>query len=100
MTCADSTEGFIDLIRVIDGVDVAFMINEKSENFCRVSMRSKDTDVATIANSLGGGGHIRAAGCTLKTSLDEATKILVAAIGKALHVDNLSDAGIPLAEID
>ena len=96
----DSTEGFIDLIRVIDGVDVAFMINEKSPNFCRVSMRSKGTDVATIANSLGGGGHVRAAGCTLKTSLDESTKILVAAIGKALHFDNLSDAGTPLAEID
>ena len=100
LTRADSTEGFIDLIRVIDGVDVAFMINDKAENFCRVSMRSKVTDVATIANSLGGGGHIRAAGCTLKTSLDEATKILVAAIGKALHVDKLSDAGIPLSEID
>ena len=100
LTRAESTEGFIDLIRVIDGVDVAFMINEKAPNFCRVSMRSKDTDVATIADSLGGGGHVRASGCTLRTSLDEATKILVTAIGKALHVENLSDAGTPLAEID
>ena len=100
LTRAESTEGFIDLIRVIDGVDVAFMINEKAENLCRVSMRSKDTDVATIADSLGGGGHVRASGCTLRTSLDEATKILVTAIGKALHVENLSDAGTPLAEID
>ena len=100
LTRAESTEGFIDLIRVIDGVDVAFMINEKAPNFCRVSMRSKGVDVATIANSLGGGGHVRAAGCTLKTSLDEATKILVEAIGKALHVENLSDAGTLLADID
>ena len=96
----DSTEGFIDLIRVIDGVDVAFMINEKAPNFCRVSMRSKGVDVATIADSLGGGGHVRAAGCTLKTSLDEATKILVAAIGKALNVDNLSDAGVALTDFN
>ena len=96
----DSTEGFIDLIRVINGVDVAFLINEKAPNFCRVSMRSKGTDVATIANSLGGGGHIRAAGCTLKTSIDEATKILVEAIGKALRVENLSDAGTLLADIN
>lgn len=80
----DSTEGFIDLIRVIDGVDVAFIISEREENLCRVSMRSKGVDVSKIANSLGGGGHIRAAGCTLKTTLADAEKILVEAIGKAL----------------
>lgn len=80
----DSTEGFIDEIRVIDTVDVAFLITEKAPNFCRVSMRSKGVDVARIANKLGGGGHIRAAGCTLKTTLDEAEKILVAALGEAI----------------
>ena len=80
----DSTEGFIDQIRVIDTVDVAFLITEKAPNFCRVSMRSKGVDVAKIAARLGGGGHIRAAGCTLKTTLDDAEKILVEAIGSAL----------------
>ena len=83
-TFVDSTEGFIDLIRVIDGVDVAFLISEKGKNFCRVSMRSKGVDVSKIANKLGGGGHIRAAGCTLYTTLDDAEKILVEAIGAAL----------------
>ncbi|MBR0260930.1 MAG: bifunctional oligoribonuclease/PAP phosphatase NrnA [Selenomonadaceae bacterium] len=80
----DSTEGFIDEIRVIETVDVAFLITEKAPNFCRVSMRSKGVNVAQIADKLGGGGHIRAAGCTLKMPLDEAEKILVAAIGEAL----------------
>ena len=83
-TGGDSTEGFIDLIRVIDSVDVAFLISEKAPNVCRVSMRSKGVNVAQIADKLGGGGHIRAAGCTLKTTLNEAEKILVAAIGEAL----------------
>ena len=83
-TGGDSTEGFIDLIRVIDTVDVAFMISEKAPNFCRVSMRSKGVDVSKIAKSLGGGGHIRAAGCTLKTTLADAEKILVDAIISAL----------------
>ena len=83
-TGGDSTEGFIDLIRVIDTVDVAFMISEKAPNFCRVSMRSKGVDVSKIAKSLGGGGHIRAAGCTLKTTLADAEKILVDAITSAL----------------
>lgn len=84
MKKCDSTEGFIDLIRVIDGVDVAFLISEKAEKVCRVSMRSKGVDVSKIANSLGGGGHVRAAGCTLYEKLDDAEKILVDAIGKAL----------------
>ena len=81
----DSTEGFIDEIRVIDTVDVAFLITEKAPNFCRVSMRSKGVNVAQIADKLGGGGHIRAAGCTLKMPLAEAEKILVAAIGEAFN---------------
>jgi len=80
----DSTEGFIDQIRVIDTVDVAFLITEREPNFCRVSMRSKGTDVAKIAAKLGGGGHVRAAGCTLKMPLADAEKILVEAIGAAL----------------
>ena len=83
-TGGDSTEGFIDLIRVIDGVDVAFLISERAPNFCRVSMRSKGVDVSKIAAKLGGGGHIRAAGCTLKTTLAEAERILVEAIGEAI----------------
>ncbi len=84
----DSTEGFIDEIRVIDTVDVAFLLSERAPNVCRVSMRSKGVDVSKIAVSLGGGGHVRAAGCTLKTTLDDAEKILVGAIGNALGVGN------------
>ena len=81
----DSTEGFIDEIRVIETVDVAFLITEKAPNVCRVSMRSKGVDVSKVAAKLGGGGHIRAAGCTLKTTLADAEKILVAAIGEAFN---------------
>ena len=80
----DSTEGFIDEIRVIDTVDVAFLITEKAPNVCRVSMRSKGVNVAKIADKLGGGGHVRAAGCTLKMTLADAEKILVEAISAAL----------------
>ena len=64
---------------------MAFLISEKGEKFCRVSMRSKGVDVSKIANKLGGGGHIRAAGCTLYTTLADAEKILVEAIGEAIR---------------
>ena len=84
----DTTEGFIDIVRVIDGVEVAFMLTCKAENLCRVSMRSRNVDVSAIARSLGGGGHIRAAGCTRKKPFEEAKKILVDAIGKGLLMQN------------
>ena len=96
----DSTEGFIDEIRVIGGVDVAFLLTEKAPNVCRVSMRSKGVNVSRIATGLGGGGHIRAAGCTLKMTLAEAEKILVAAIGKSmLEVGELTQAEFDTPEI-
>ena len=80
----DSTEGFIDQIRVIDGVEVAFVLTCRGDDTYRVSMRSRTVDVSKIARSLGGGGHIRAAGCTLRMSFDEARDTLLKAIGEAI----------------
>lgn len=81
----ESTEGFIDLIRIIDGVEVAFLLHCKAENFCRVSMRSKTVDVSKIAHALGGGGHVRAAGCSINAPFDEAKMIITHAIGEAIN---------------
>lgn len=80
----DSTEGLIDFIRVIEGTDIALLLKWKAEG-CRVSMRSKKTDVSRIAAKFGGGGHIRAAGCTLKMPFDKAKAAIVQAIGEALE---------------
>ena len=78
----ETTEGLIDLIRVIDGVEVAFLITEKEKNVCRVSMRSKGVEVSSIAKRLGGGGHVRAAGCTINKNLDMSKMILIRTIGE------------------
>lgn len=80
----DSTEDFIDGVRIIDGVDVAVLMKEVEAGVCRVSMRSKATDVSKIAASLGGGGHVRAAGCTIKEPLVQAKAKLLAAIAAAM----------------
>ncbi|WP_294157650.1 bifunctional oligoribonuclease/PAP phosphatase NrnA [uncultured Selenomonas sp.] len=80
-----STEAFIGHIRVIDGVDVAVVLKCKEPNVCRVSMRSKHVDVSRIATMYDGGGHIRAAGCTLKMPFEQAKTTIMAAIETAIR---------------
>ena len=80
-----STESFIGHIRVIDGVDVAVVLKCKEPELCRVSMRSKHVDVSRVATLFGGGGHVRAAGCTLMQPFEEARKTIMTAIERAIR---------------
>ncbi len=67
------TEEVVDILRSIQGVDIAVFLKEKEAGLIRVSMRAKGWgNVAEIAQKFGGGGHVKAAGCTLYMSLDEA----------------------------
>lgn len=69
----------IDVVRSLLGVEIALFAKEteKGGNF-KVSLRSTDADVSIIAASLGGGGHVRAAGCTVAAeSADEAIGIVL-----------------------
>ncbi|MBX7384820.1 DHH family phosphoesterase [Clostridium chauvoei] len=70
----------------IKGVEVAILIKE-IENGSKASLRSKsDFDVRNIAENLGGGGHIKAAGITLKgICMDEAKDRILEQIEKELH---------------
>lgn len=83
----ENTEGAIDMVRTIEGVDVAVLLKCKEEKLCRVSMRSKGLDVAKIAASFGGGGHVRAAGCTLEMDFEAAKKAIMTAIDSALETE-------------
>ena len=60
-------ETLVDVARCIRGVEVAAVIKQpEAENRFRVSMRSScDLDVSEICALYGGGGHVRAAGCTI-----------------------------------
>ena len=79
-----NTDNFISFARYIEGVDVAVLFKAVEPAVTRVSMRSQDTDVAAIALSFGGGGHVRAAGCTVELPLEQAKAKVLEAIGKAL----------------
>lgn len=67
----------------IKGVEIAILIKE-TENGSKISLRSKNFfDVREIAERLGGGGHIKAAGITLKNvCLDEAEDLVLNEIEK------------------
>jgi phosphoesterase RecJ-like protein len=69
----DLTETSVDAIRSIKGAEAVAMIKEKEEGIIKVSFRSKGyVNVRPAAANLGGGGHDKAAACTLNMSLDEA----------------------------
>ena len=74
----DFTEGLAEQLRAIDTTDLAFVVKEVEPNkVCKVSMRSKKYDVSKICSAFGGGGHARAAGCTIKTSVDNAVSKII-----------------------
>jgi len=79
-----TTEGLLDKLRVIEGTQIVFFMKWLEHDTYRVSMRSKGVNVSRIAQEFDGGGHIRAAGCTLHAPFDEARSMILAAIGRAL----------------
>ena len=79
----EALETLIDVARCVKGVEVAAVIKQPTpENRFRVSMRSScDFDVSEICAMYGGGGHVRAAGCTLSAdSILSAEMALVVAV--------------------
>lgn len=57
----------------IDGVETSVLLKEKEAGVIKVSFRSKEwVNVSEIAAYFGGGGHIRAAGCTIYATMEEA----------------------------
>ena len=60
-------EGIVSQLRVTKGVECAIFMYQTGLQEYKVSLRSNGrVDVAKIASYFGGGGHVRAAGCTLQ----------------------------------
>ena len=78
----DYTDGIAEMLRAINTTEVSFVVKEVDARICKISMRSKKQDIAEVCSSFGGGGHKFAAGCTIKTSCDEAVKRLLSEIKK------------------
>lgn len=75
----------IDVVRSLLGAEVCFVVRETDLGELKVSLRSTGADVASLARLHNGGGHIRAAGCTVKAgSPNEAAEILIEDIKKII----------------
>jgi phosphoesterase RecJ-like protein len=82
----EDSEGIISFIRDIDSVEVACLLKEIDEKEIKISLRSKkEIDVSKICAKFDGGGHKRAAGCTLYMGIDEAKKLILKEIKMAFR---------------
>lgn len=61
-----NTGSIVQYLLDTKGINVSVLIYEKEDSSIKVSFRSKSIDVNKIASYFGGGGHILAAGATLK----------------------------------
>jgi len=74
-----ASEGFVDLLGSSRLADVTILFKEVGPAETRVSVRtSSRADAVTIAAAFGGGGHPRAAGCTVNAPLEAACEAVLA----------------------
>ncbi len=67
------TDNTIEVLRSIEGIEAVLLLKETSPGLIKASLRSKNfLDSSAFMASLGGGGHIRAAGCTLQEPFEKA----------------------------
>ncbi len=78
-------EGLAPMPRQIEGVWVGVTMREKPNGEYKISVRTGNhADASAICKELGGGGHIRAAGCSLTMPLDDAIQTMVDTIVKTV----------------
>lgn len=79
-------EGLVNIGRNIEGVEVSIFIREKQgANGYKVSLRSREyVNVADVALMLGGGGHIKAAGCFVQGTVQEVKEKILSEIRKVI----------------
>ena len=83
-------EGMTPIPRQIEGVWVGVTLREKEDGNFKISVRTgTHADATAICSLLGGGGHVRAAGCTVEGNLLDAKNAVMAAIEQAIpHIQN------------
>lgn len=80
------TESLISFARAISGVEVAILFREQADGTVRVGLRARHhVDVNSLARQFGGGGHRKAAGCTLPGTIPVIRNQVVSAARRAAN---------------
>jgi phosphoesterase RecJ-like protein len=81
----DLDDGLPSYLIDIEGVAIAALFKEHPNGTTKVSLRTTAPyDAAAICARYGGGGHVRAAGCTLNMGMEAAIKEMVPSLERAL----------------
>ena len=81
-------EGIVEQMRNTKDVELAVFLYENEDHTFKVSFRVNGAfDAASLAMHFGGGGHVRAAGCRIRGSRDEAERLVLEQVEKALSVN-------------
>lgn len=74
----NASEGFVDLLGSTKAADITVLFKQVESDSTRVSVRTSDrADAVAITSAFGGGGHARAAGCTVEAPLDAARELVL-----------------------
>lgn len=78
-------DAVINFLKGVDETKVACFLYQKNETDIKVSLRGNSGyDVCALAQKFGGGGHVKAAGCTIKAPIEKAKEMILEEIGKML----------------
>ena len=77
------TEGYVNMLTAVEGVEYGALMKELEPGVWRASLRTTSGDVQAVAAAFGGGGHARAAGCTLEGDAEEVAAQLGEALSRA-----------------
>ena len=70
-------DGIVENGRDVEGVEVSIFLRETDKGI-KVSLRSKDyVNVSEAATMFGGGGHVRAAGCNIQGTIEQAKNQII-----------------------
>lgn len=85
----EDVSNMVSLIRRIEGASVCATLKETKEGDVKVSLRSADDvfDVSAVAAVFGGGGHVKASGCLIKDTMENAVERLRLAIEERLPAE-------------
>ena len=77
-------EGIVEIGRDVEGVEVSIFIRQ-TEKGCKISLRSNEyVNVSDACVVFGGGGHPRAAGCTIQGTIEQAKEKVIKEVMRLL----------------